>query len=161
MRELSADPSYVRNSRAREQIRSRARTASENTEALVLQELAALGFDVSSISQLMRLGSSYQSAIPTLITWIERLEDVGVKEAIVRTLSVPFAASAGSHLVREFRAADTDGLCAASQHAHARKDMGSEGSEEGAEAHSVPRDALICAMTCRANCSLSWQSGRR
>ena len=56
----------------------------------ILEELAALGYRVSSFFELRRSGR-YESALPVLISWLPRLENRHILMDVVRSLSVPYA----------------------------------------------------------------------
>lgn len=68
----------------------------------VLADLGAAGFEVESIADLVRSGTTYAEAVPILVRWLRKVEDPWVKEDIVRTLSVPWATDAASTLIAEF-----------------------------------------------------------
>lgn len=74
----------------------------------------ASGFKVQSVGELRQSGAEYPTAVPILVRWLPRIENEQVKEDIVRTLSVPWAApDAGPALIAEFQKADgqqRDGL---------------------------------------------------
>lgn len=59
-------------------------------EAL-LQELAAAGFEVASVSELRTSGLRYAQAVPALLRGLSRSESLEEREEIVRALSVPWA----------------------------------------------------------------------
>lgn len=76
-------------------------------EQLILVDLAAVGFDVGSLTALRRSGLRYREAIPILLDWLGRVSDPKVKEQIVRALSVPWAKPAATRpMIDEFRAVD-------------------------------------------------------
>lgn len=107
MAELNADPEYVA------RIRQRERQQTENVDNYrraaepLLRELAASGFNVQSLGELRQMGAEYPAAIPILVKWLPKIEDAQVKEDLVRTLSVPWAApGAVPALIAEFRRAD-------------------------------------------------------
>ncbi len=114
MAELRTDPDHVA---GMHELQSR---LLENTEcyrqaaAPVLQALAASGFSVRSLGELRQSGAAYDAAIPILVEWLPRVTNLQVKEDLVRTLSVPWAASvAVPALLAELERADiqqSDGL---------------------------------------------------
>lgn len=100
MAELNADPDYVA------RIRQRERQQTENLDNYrraaepVVRELVASGFKVQSVGELRQSGAEYPTAVPILVRWLPRIENEQVKEDIVRTLSVPWAApDAGPALI--------------------------------------------------------------
>lgn len=78
----------------------------------IVAELRAAGFPVRWISDLRRQKLDYGRAIPILLRWLPKVEHLGVKEEIVRTLSVRWARPmAAPALIEEFRAVpDASGL---------------------------------------------------
>lgn len=75
----------------------------------VITELRANCFDVTWVADLINRRMNYRPAIPILLKWLPRVDDVDLKQDIVRALSVPWARpSAAVRLVEEFvRARDT------------------------------------------------------
>lgn len=70
----------------------------------LLEELAAVGFPVSSVDELRESGMNYRAAVPALLKELGRETDYGDKEWTVRALSVPWAKpTAIEPLLREFR----------------------------------------------------------
>lgn len=114
MAELNADPDYVA------RMRQRDRQQTENVDNYrraaepILLELAASGFKVQSLGELRHSGTEYPAAIPILLRWLPKVENAQVKEDLVRTLSVPWAApEAVPVLISEFQKSDDqphDGL---------------------------------------------------
>ncbi len=106
MAELQRDPEFVARQKQQEDDRRRNFERYRTVARDVLAELAAAGFDVESIGDLRRLGTPYPKAVPVLIRWLPSVQDVAVKEDIVRTLSVPWAREAASLLLAEFEQAE-------------------------------------------------------
>ena len=72
----------------------------------VLTDLAEAGFRVESISDLFNNKRDYRPIIPLLIEWLPRVNNLKVKEMIVRALSVPAAKPAAAlALISEFERA--------------------------------------------------------
>src|SRR5215469_2511765 len=70
----------------------------------LLQELAEVGFDVETLDDLRHQGKPWQAAIPILSRWLTRVEDLNLKESIVRCLSVPWTKDETiAKLIAEFR----------------------------------------------------------
>ncbi len=85
------------------------------SEALILADISAVGFDVESLADLRESGIRYRDAIPVLLRWLPEVREQQVKEEIVRALSVPWAKPAATQLlIEEFRnidaSADPSGL---------------------------------------------------
>lgn len=57
----------------------------------VVADLAEAGFDVEWVSDLNHQNKSYKNAIPVLLKWLPLIDNLDVKEEIVRALSVPWA----------------------------------------------------------------------
>ncbi len=114
MAQLKSDPKY----RAREQEKENTRqikiAANKEAAALLVQELVAAGFPVSTVADLYNKRLYYASAIPTLLGWLPKMQNLDVKQDIVRCLSVPFARPmAAGPLIHEFRSTkdeSTNGL---------------------------------------------------
>lgn len=103
-----------------EEILRRQRALDEYLEEAgpVLAELSAAGFDLNpsrGISDLIknksyRNKSSYKRAIQILLHWLPRVEDLRVKEDIVRTLTIKWAKPAAAPtLIEEFLATGRSG----------------------------------------------------
>jgi hypothetical protein len=72
--------------------------------APVLVDLARAGFQVELVSDLFNKSINYKNAIPILLHWLPRVDNLDVKESIVRALSVSWAKPAAARaLVEEFR----------------------------------------------------------
>jgi hypothetical protein len=79
----------------------------ERAAAPVVSELIQTGFQIEGISDLFNKRYNYRYAIPILMKWLPRVENIYIKEEIVRALSVKWAKpDAGPLLVDEFRKAD-------------------------------------------------------
>lgn len=73
----------------------------------ILTDLAAVGIETPSLSELRSSGMRYRQAIPVLLRWLPMASDLGVEEEVVRALSVPWAKPAATApLIEEFRKAD-------------------------------------------------------
>jgi hypothetical protein len=104
--ELEQDPEFVGREQQRERFRSGARQARREAAAPVVTELRLAGFPVQTISDLWNTPLDYRLAIPILLKWLPRIEHDGIKEDIVRGLSVKWArAQATGPLIEEFRRA--------------------------------------------------------
>jgi len=80
--------------------------------APIMSDLARLGVSVVSIDEVLRDKRTFRTALPTLISWLRRTDNIDVKEEIVRTLTTKWASPAAAiPLIEEFRrVADADGL---------------------------------------------------
>ncbi|MDZ8171639.1 HEAT repeat domain-containing protein [Microbacterium xanthum] len=87
-------------------------TALTTEEGDILQDLAALGYAVDSLSSLRMSGVNYRDAVPVLLEHLRKVQDTKVKGEVVRALSVPWARPAATPvLIDEFRhAEDATGL---------------------------------------------------
>lgn len=72
-------------------VRRRTLVYAQHAEGM-LADLAAAGFPgLAEVGELRRRGLNYKAAVPVLIEWLPRVSYLNLAEAIVRTLSVPFA----------------------------------------------------------------------
>ncbi len=70
----------------------------------ILDELAQLGYHVKGLSDLRHQGRDWKSALPVLLNWLPRIDDPGIKDDIVRCLSVPWIGNkATRELIEEFK----------------------------------------------------------
>ncbi len=77
----------------------------------VIADLAQAGFDVEWISDLYVKKMDYKSAIPVLLNWLSKIENLDVKESIVRALSVAWAKpTAALPLINEFKKANPESV---------------------------------------------------
>ncbi len=65
--------------------------------APILAELAEIGYKLDTLGQLRQQGKSWRSALPVLLKWLPLVDDNGVKEELVRGLSVPWV---GTHATK-------------------------------------------------------------
>jgi hypothetical protein len=76
----------------------------EEEDKLVTVALNRLGMDVTSVFDLMKWKEPYPAAIPVLVAHLPLVRDIGVKEGIVRALTVKEArGKAETALITEFR----------------------------------------------------------
>jgi HEAT repeat protein len=72
--------------------------------AQVLADLARLGFKVEWISDLFGKRIVYKDAIPVLLDWLPRIDNIDVKEEIISALAVRWAKpKAAKQLIEEFK----------------------------------------------------------
>lgn len=70
----------------------------------IIQELTELGYNIQTLGDLRHTGKPWKSALPALLRWLPKVDDPGVKEEIVRCLSVPWLGDAGTALlIEEFK----------------------------------------------------------
>jgi HEAT repeat protein len=99
-----ASQALIRKLEEKEQQRQRIIAINSKASAPVLAELAAAGFNLEWVTDLYSKKLNYKSVIPILLKWLPQIENLDVKEDIVRALSVPWAKSiAAPLLVTEFR----------------------------------------------------------
>lgn len=90
---MAKDPAYA------EQIRE-VRAAVEP----ILRDLANVGFQVESLSELRTEVRSWEPTIPVLLHWLPLVHNLAVKEDIIRCISVPWTGSrATGYLIEEFK----------------------------------------------------------
>jgi HEAT repeat protein len=72
----------------------------------LLQRLSEMGFNVERISDLYEMKLDYRAAIPLLIEWLPRIDNLAVKEMIARCLTWRYAKPhAAPVLIQEFKRA--------------------------------------------------------
>ena len=106
---LEQDPEYQR--RQEELKRQQQQNIEEylTAAAPVLRDLVQAGVHVDRISADQLIEQDYKAAIPILLRWLPRVDNLRIKEAIVRSLSVPWAKpTATPALVDAFRQAPDD-----------------------------------------------------
>ena len=108
MAELNQNPEFVARQRELEERTRRNVEEYREAAAPLLDELAAAGFVVQSVSELHQRRFNYERAVPTLLKWLPLMSNPRVKESIVRALSVPFAQQAAPLLIEEFRRVDAE-----------------------------------------------------
>jgi hypothetical protein len=70
----------------------------------VIDGLLELGYNVETLDDLRYEGIPWKTAIPVLLRWLPIIEDPGVKQSIVRCLSVPWVGKkAVAELIEEFK----------------------------------------------------------
>jgi hypothetical protein len=105
--ELERDPEYLARKEGMQRERENNRRTYAEHGRPMHAELAAAGYEVDSVMQLVDLGVEYKGAIPILLKWLPQVAFPPLKEGIVRMLSVPWAKpSAVGPLLREFKRDD-------------------------------------------------------
>jgi len=70
----------------------------------LLNELGKLGYEIDTLDDLRHQGKEWKTALPSLLRWLPEIEDPGVKESVVRCLSVPWVENkATAELIEEFK----------------------------------------------------------
>jgi hypothetical protein len=70
----------------------------------ILDELAYMGYRIETLEGLRYQDHTWKSALPALLRWLTKADNLDVKSAIVRCLSVPWIqGSATAILIDEFR----------------------------------------------------------
>lgn len=93
----------IRKLEEREQQQQRFMVIYDAAAAPVIADLSEAGFNIERIDDLYHQKLDYKSAIPILLKWLPRIENLAVKETIVRALSVPWAKPlAAPALITEF-----------------------------------------------------------
>jgi hypothetical protein len=81
---LERDPKHEARAREREQVRLAKIAVNEKAAAPIVQELVAAGFDVNTVADLHNKRLDYPEAIPILLSWLTKVQNVDVKQDIVR-----------------------------------------------------------------------------
>ena len=102
MRRLITDPDYLRLREAQEQERLRKKLAWARAEAPLVEELQALGVEVSSVWDLVNTSNSYDQALPLLSSHLRRDYPDRVLEGIARALAVPASRELWAELLDVF-----------------------------------------------------------
>ncbi len=109
-KELMAESEQDRLSMARKEEREKVRqdriAESRRAAAPLIADLAQVDFTLDMVSDLFNKKLNYKVAIPILLRWLPRMDNMAVKADIVRALSVRWAKPAAAPvLVEEFRRA--------------------------------------------------------
>jgi len=104
LRELAADPQFVRRQEEREAERRQLERQLRDAEAPLLRDLADVGVDVESAWDLVNTSTPYPDALPVLLDHLGRDYPDPVREGIARALAVRGdAAFAWATLLRLYR----------------------------------------------------------
>jgi HEAT repeat protein len=102
--QLEADPEWVRKRRERARVHGERLEQNRRDSKPLREELAAAGFEVSSVAELYNSQMNYEKAIPLLLRWLPKIENPDIKESVVRALTVDWARpQAAPILIEEFR----------------------------------------------------------
>jgi len=103
---LGKDPGYVAAAERRARGINRAINDYNMAAGPLKAELAQAGFPVDKVSDLFYMRYDYRPAFPILMKWLPRLENLDVKEEIVRALTDKWARPVAARpLIEEFRGA--------------------------------------------------------
>jgi hypothetical protein len=109
MAELKRDPKYQAREQEKEQARQARIAVNREAAAPIVKELVAAGFPVNTVADLHNKRLDYPAAIPILLAWLPKVQNLDVKQDIVRCLSVPYAKPlAAEPLIDEFRRAEDE-----------------------------------------------------
>ena len=92
MKQLQKDPAYQARQQELEEGRQSRLADYERAAAPVIAELDQVAIRVARIGELRQSRRAYPAALPILLRWLPKIEEPSVKEDIIRTLSVPWAA---------------------------------------------------------------------
>ncbi len=92
MGSLEKDPDYQGRVGSKSAARTSAIADFELNSRPILDDLRSIGIHVKSLDQLRAGKKKYETAIPLLTSWLTKTDNDKVREAIVRALSVPWAA---------------------------------------------------------------------
>lgn len=102
--QLEKDPAYQARQQEAEERRQFRSEDYQRAAAPVLADLKGDGVRLQRIAELRQRRDDYAAAVPVLLRWLPMVKEASVKEDIIRTLSVPWAApDAIRPLLEEFR----------------------------------------------------------
>jgi len=101
MASLEKDPDYQKRVALKRQARQQVIADLELVSRPILADLKKVGITVNSLDELRTSGQKYEEAIPILVSWLTVTKDDKLREALVRTLSVPWAAEKGQRALIE------------------------------------------------------------
>lgn len=109
MAELRQNPEFVAREQLREAQNRQREEASRIEQAELLKELNDIGIRIKTVWDLVNTREKYPAAIPILVRHVSLPHSTGVKEGIVRALTVDYAGSnALRELIREFEKQNDD-----------------------------------------------------
>jgi hypothetical protein len=91
MAELHANPEWVAQNAAREAKRAEAEAQFRIEEDPIITDLAAAGFEVGSVWDLVNTNERYPNAIPVLLQHLTKPYHVRIREGVIRALTTPDA----------------------------------------------------------------------
>lgn len=112
------DPEYQKKLNDLKNHRQQATYEFMQAAAPIFEELSKTGFNIASFSDLYRIKdfankTTYRQVLPILLKWLPQIEDLRVKESIVRALSIKWAKPiAAPTLIKEFiQITDSENQC--------------------------------------------------
>src|SRR5262249_9943853 len=104
-----ADPEYDHPTTEEGKRRKRMREEAERAGAQLLEELKAAGFQIQELNDVKRIKFTSKAAIPILLWWLPRIENLAIKGIIARALTDKWARpEAQRPLLEEFERASDD-----------------------------------------------------
>ena len=88
LRQLEEDPEYVLQKAERDKELQEREAQSRAAQKPLLEDLAKVGVDVTSVWDLVNTSSPYPSALPVLLDHLQKPYPDGVREGIARALAV-------------------------------------------------------------------------
>jgi len=77
----------------------------------IVKQLQENGININALDELVNSNIEYRSAIPLLIDWLDRTENIDVKDTLVRALTVKWARPiAAKPLIEEFKKAPKEAM---------------------------------------------------
>lgn len=108
MEQLKKDPSYQARHQEAEERRQFRLEDYQRAAAPVISDLERVGIRLERIAELRQRRADYPAAVPVLVRWLPEIDEPSVKEDIIRTLSVPWAAPEATRtLLEEFHSRAT------------------------------------------------------
>jgi len=84
-------------------------SAAMNASEPILAELAKNGLRLTSLSEMVNQPIDYRSSVPILLKWLPVVDNLAVKETLVRALTVPWARPVAARpLIEEYLKAPMD-----------------------------------------------------
>jgi HEAT repeat protein len=106
MNQLQKDPAYLVRMEAKKKEHEERIDIASAQAAPILQDLTSVGYVVQSLDELRTSKREYRAAISVLLRWLPRVQNVRVKDSIVRALSVPWSTpEVAPVLIKEFELA--------------------------------------------------------
>ena len=101
---LHSDPEWVRQNQERERKRQEFSQMLADEERPLLADLAAVGWQVESVWDLVNTAKRYPVAVPVLLEHLQRPYHNRIREGIARALTVPDARGSGAwEILRELK----------------------------------------------------------
>lgn len=145
MRQLESDPEFAKRKGDREQLIAKREAESMREQAALLEDLAAIGVNASTVWELVNTSASYSAALPVLLDHLKRSYSDGTREGIARALAVRATRPLGwSVLVDEYKKTES---------ANKRVKDGLAVALAGASDDTVMSELIELAADCRHGAS--------